>query len=57
MSPLYGVCMAQDDFDQLLSELDGIQASPLRPWNRGLAAPVSGAVLEVWTCVEKGQAV
>jgi len=25
----------QDDYDQLLSDLDGIEASPLRPWNRG----------------------
>ena len=33
-APRLSVVDWQDDYDQLLSELDGIGTSPVRPWQR-----------------------
>ena len=50
-SPLYSFdCygdMTQDDYEKLLSELDGIEASPLRPWSRAHGITHAHTVCEV----------
>lgn len=39
--------MTQDDYEKLLSELDGIEASPLRPWSRAHGIAHAHTVCEV----------
>ena len=39
--------MTQDDYEKLLSELDGIEASPLRPWSRAHGITHAHTVCEV----------